>query len=778
MINEMNSQFTCVEQSFFSQSNRKTPGTKIPYILVDSFPKLGLLTCLRFFEWVNANPEGVISLPTGKTPEYFIKWVTYMLENWEDRELTKLRNDFGLHLKKKPDLRGLQFVQIDEFYPINCQHHNSFFYYVHKYYIEGLGLDIKKAQLIDCEDIPRPIGYSLQEIFPDNCVKLSLRVREYQNEQEELQQDAIMMVDEWCSEYEALIREKGGIGFFLGGIGPDGHIAFNVRGTDHNSTTRLTQTNFETQAAAAVDLGGIEISRDRLVITIGLSTITYNPGATAIIIAAGEAKADIVKASLESSPTNRLPATVLQSLSHSRFYITRGASSKLKESVLEYYTSGDWDKRKKERFIIDLCKRLNKFGHHLTKDDMRNYSFGKLTLQLDDRIVPSVISSLKMKIEKAVELETNQVFLHAGPHHDDIMLGYLPHIVHLIRSPLNTHHFAVLTSGFTSVSNNYLHRVLLKTKEFLHQGKIQMTQFPDFFKSGYIHKWDKDVFHYLDRVASNNKTGQMRGLSHRVVRALIEIYSISNMGELFKKIEEIIAYIRKCYDGEKNTPDIQRLKGMLREFEEELVWSHYGVQVKNVHHLRLGFYTGAIFNEIPDRSRDVKPVLDLLEKIQPTVLTLALDPEGSGPDTHYKVLQTLAEAVRLWARKRDLSNLRIWGYRNVWYRFHPAEANIIVPVSLNSMAVLRNTFMDCYLSQKEASFPSYELDGPFCDLTQKIWVEQHQLMELVLGRDYWYQNPHPRLRATHGVIFLRELDVDTFLIEAGRLEQSIEGQVT
>ena len=76
--------------------------------------------------------------------------------------------------------------------------------------------------------------------------------------------------------YEKKIQELGGIGFFLGGIGPDGHIAFNVRGSDHNSTTRLTQTNFETQAAAAVDLGGIEISRNRLVITIGLGSITYN----------------------------------------------------------------------------------------------------------------------------------------------------------------------------------------------------------------------------------------------------------------------------------------------------------------------------------------------------------------------------------------------------------------------------------------------------------------------------------------------------------------------
>ena len=94
----------------------------------------------------------------------------------------------------------------------------------------------------------------------------------------------------------------GGIGFFLGGIGPDGHIAFNVRGSDHNSTTRLTSTNFETQAAAATDLGGIEISRNRLVITIGLRTITYNPEATGIIIAAGEAKSLIIKNSLENSP--------------------------------------------------------------------------------------------------------------------------------------------------------------------------------------------------------------------------------------------------------------------------------------------------------------------------------------------------------------------------------------------------------------------------------------------------------------------------------------------
>jgi len=91
--------------------------------------------------------------------------------------------------------------------------------------------------------------------------------------------------------------------------------------------------------------------------------------------------------------------------------------------------------------------------------------------------------------------------------------------------------------------------------------------------------------------------------------------------------------------------------------------------------------------------------------------------------------------------------------------------------------MLRDTFMNCYLSQKDASFPSYELDGPFCDLTQKIWVDQHQEMELVMGRDYWYQNEHPRLRATHGLVYLKDMSADDFIQEAQVLEKSMEGQI-
>ncbi|MCK4570238.1 MAG: hypothetical protein KAT76_08100, partial [Bacteroidales bacterium] len=269
----------------------------------------------------------------------------------------------------------------------------------------------------------------------------------------------------------------------------------------------------------------------------------------------------------------------------------------------------------------------------------------------------------------------------------------------------------------------------------------------------------------------------VRGASHRIVRILVEIYNIKNSAGLKAKIDETIHLLKNSYEGEKNPPEIQKLKGMMREFEEELVWAHYGVQVKNVHHLRLGFYTGDIFTEEPKKKRDIMPILEMLRKIKPSVISVVLDPEGSGPDTHYKVLQAISEALRIWKEEEDLSKLRIIGYRNVWYRFHPAEADVIVPVSLNSLLTFQESFRHCYLSQVNASFPSYMHDGVFSELAKKIWTEQYKSIRLLLGKSYFYESENPKLRATHGLTFYKEMDIDTFLLQARELEESMEGSV-
>ncbi len=767
--------FSDVEHTFFKKSNSNNITTIIPYITVDNFPKLGLLTALRFIEWVSENPKGVISLPTGKTPEYFIRWTRNIFDNWEDSEIRKVRKIYGLNIKKRPDFSKLQFIQIDEFYPIRSTQHNSFYHYVNEFYIKGFGLNPDKAQLINSDTIPLPEGKHFSDVFPDNNVDLSLRYREAKNSFELLQQKSIFAIDDWCTDYEKAIQEKGGIGFFLGGIGPDGHIAFNVRGSDHHSTTRLTATNFETQAVAAGDLGGIEISRNRLVITIGLQTITYNPDAVAVIFAAGEAKAHVVKDALEKERSNIYPATALHKLKKSRFYLTTGAASMLEDSVDLFYRSGEWTHEKTEKAVIDLCSRLGRYGHHLKIEDLKKDKYCSLIPGLNEDTVNTVIASILKKLQKGMEDENEQVYYHTGPHHDDIMLGMLPHIHRLLRNESNEAYFSVLTSGFTAVTNRFLREALEDTKRFLNNGLIQMIEYPDFFEFGYSLKWDKDVYHYLNKVASGEPFERRRGLAHRIIRAIVIIHKIKNIDELRYQIDDILVILRRSYDGEKNPSDIQLLKGMIREFEEELVWAHFGIQVKNVHHLRLGFYTGDVFTAQPERDRDVKPILEKFKQINPNVISLAFDPEGSGPDTHYKVLQAIADAVTLWQKERDLSHLRIWGYRNVWYKFHPAEANVLVPVSLNAMAVLEDSFTNCYLSQVDASFPSYQHDGKFSELTKKIWVDQIKTIQLLLGKNHFYQNQSPRIRSAHGMLYFREMNVDEFLANARELEKSMEG---
>jgi glucosamine-6-phosphate deaminase len=765
-----------VEQYYLVKSGRELcykPTEKIPIIQVDNFPELGKLVAFRFIEWVQQNPKGVISLPTGKTPEHFIKWVANILSNWESQEIQDELKQVGINNKERPSLDKLKFVQIDEFYPIDSFQHNSFYYYIQKYYFNTLKLSKKNALLMNINEIGTAENFSLDEIFPDKVVDLTLRTRFASTRQERLQKRTIEIVDEFCTNYERKIREYGGIGFFLGGIGPDGHIGFNVMGSDHYSTTRLIQTNYETQAAASTDLGGIEIARNRLVITIGLETITYNKDAVGIIIAAGEAKANIVRDSVENSQTNKYPATVLQKLQNARLYLTNGAALRLLEH--RYADARKEDKLSQtviERAVINLCVAKNKSLLDLTDEDYDSDKFGKLILHKSKKsaseIGKSLYETMIKRFEYGMKFFDNETFLHTGPHHDDIMLGYLPLINHLVRNPNNKHVFATLTSGFTAVTNSYMLELLRNLKTFMSSTDFKIKFSEGYFDPSFIEGRNKDINLYLDGLAGHHITVRNEAICRRMLRNIIEIYEEDIFNNIGNRIDELINYFSTQYPGKKDIPQVQKLKGMLREWEEENVWSHFGFNCTSVPHLRLGFYQGEIFTETPEMNRDVLPVLELLKKVNPTIVTVALDPEGSGPDTHYKVLQATSEALKLYEKETGNSNIKIWGYRNVWYRFHPAEANIYVPVSLNSMAILEDIFMKSYGSQKSASFPSYELDAPFSRLAHKIQVEQYQTIRTCLGKDYFLSHDIPRVRAAHGMVYLKELDLQEFY------QQSIE----
>jgi glucosamine-6-phosphate deaminase len=349
-------------------------------------------------------------------------------------------------------------------------------------------------------------------------------------------------------------------------------------------------------------------------------------------------------------------------------------------------------------------------------------------------------------------------------------------LYHLVRDPTNEHYFANMTSGFNAVSNHYYLSIVKK----LHR-HLGYPSFVNLLTAGYFDPADQtkraeEVYMFLDGVAAKTQETKDEAEARRVCRNFAEVYSTNDLDVLKQKVVELERYFEHQYPGAKDPTDVQTLKGMLREWEVELLWAYFGIKPSSVFPLRLGFYRGDLFSEEPEVNRDVVPIFELIKKIKPNVITVAFDPEGSGPDTHYKVLQAIAEAVRLYQQESGDSSLRIWGYRNIWYRFTPSAADMMVPVSLNTMSLLHTSFMNCFGSQSAASFPSYEHDGPFSELAQKIQVQQYLMIRTCLGKEFFQQNPHPRLRGARGMIFLTEMSLNQFYEKVRQLKKITEAK--
>ncbi len=770
-----------VENFFLAEEgnmNISADQERVKVVTVGNYVILGQLTALRFLEWVSENPDGVAALPTGKTPEYFIKWVHHYLGNWASEAKDGMLARVGLGNTPKPRMDGLRFVQLDEFFPIRPDHERSFAYFVNKFYLQGFGLDPKRALLLDTFSLPKGLEEAafphknLQDVFADGNIDLDLRIRQAANEKEILQQRVINRFEEFCEGYEERIRNMGGIGFFLGGIGPDGHIAFNIRGTSHHSTTRMDKLNYESQAAASTDLGGIDAVRKKAVITIGLGTITYNPKAVAIIMAAGETKAHIVANALENPPTIQNPASSLQKLPNARFFLTTGSSSRLKARRLANLLAMPSPKRRDlERLIIDGAlaetspdvnpAMLRTSALQVSNQDVPEWNLAaKIGRTSIPNLLETVAASVKAKFQRGREMPADQIWLHTAPHHDDIELAYFPVIHHLVRSERHQSHFCYLTSGFTAVTNEYLLTRLHQLADLLHTGGLgRKIPVADLRLPA---TGQQEIHGYLKAISQRNKEAEEYFTACRLSRFVFEKRADLSEAEALDYIRTQTALLENLEPGQVDPESIQHMKGWIREWEAELVWAHFGHDRDNVHHLRLKFYTGEIFPEDPDYQRDVVPILELLEKVKPNIVTVAMDPEGSGPDTHFKVLIAVARALEAYVKIHGDTGIRVFGYRNIWSRYHISEADTIVPISLNSFAVLDSMFKTCFISQRTASFPSHELNGTFSKLAQKIWVEQHNDLNKLMGRDFFYSSPNPMLRRAYGAIYLKDMTYAEF----------------
>ena len=136
-----------------------------------------------------------------------------------------------------------------------------------------------------------------------------------------------------CEKYEKRIVDTGGIDIQILGIGTDGHIAFNEKGSSLASRTRPVTLSNSTIIANAVHFEGNPNAVPAMAITMGIGTILE--AKQCILIASGTAKSTAIANAIEGPITAMVPASALQMHPNTTVIVDEDAASELKE--INYY---------------------------------------------------------------------------------------------------------------------------------------------------------------------------------------------------------------------------------------------------------------------------------------------------------------------------------------------------------------------------------------------------------------------------------------------------------
>lgn len=138
-----------------------------------------------------------------------------------------------------------------------------------------------------------------------------------------------------ADRYEQKILDCGGIDLFLGGIGSDGHIAFNEPFSSLTSRTRVKKLNDETITANSRFFEGEIKKVPKEALTVGVGTIM--DAKEVFIIATGQNKANAIKQCIEGPVSHICTASALQMHPKARFFCDEQAVGELKESTYFYF---------------------------------------------------------------------------------------------------------------------------------------------------------------------------------------------------------------------------------------------------------------------------------------------------------------------------------------------------------------------------------------------------------------------------------------------------------
>jgi glucosamine-6-phosphate deaminase len=138
-----------------------------------------------------------------------------------------------------------------------------------------------------------------------------------------------------CALYEERIKQAGGIDLFLGGVGADGHIAFNEPGSSLSSRTRVKSLTTDTIIANARFFEGDESKVPKTALTVGVGTVM---GAKEVlVIVNGHNKARALQQAVEGSINQIWTITALQMHPKGIIVCDESACAELKVGVYNYF---------------------------------------------------------------------------------------------------------------------------------------------------------------------------------------------------------------------------------------------------------------------------------------------------------------------------------------------------------------------------------------------------------------------------------------------------------
>ena len=148
-----------------------------------------------------------------------------------------------------------------------------------------------------------------------------------------------------CTEYEKKIKHYGGIDLFLGGIGPDGHIAFNEPGSSLSSRTRIKTLSYDTILANSRFFDGDMKKVPTQALTVGVGTVM--DAREVLIIITGFNKARAVREAVEGGISHMWTVSMLQMHQKAIFVCDEPATMELQvETAVSLRRSGRFRRRR------------------------------------------------------------------------------------------------------------------------------------------------------------------------------------------------------------------------------------------------------------------------------------------------------------------------------------------------------------------------------------------------------------------------------------------------